>query len=70
MIDAKEMANIARSLRESVRTFRRQSTHELPAMSGFISRHIDELMRAAQMLEEAALACPPPKSAPPSQSSE
>lgn len=51
-----ELCKLARSLRESANTFRGQATHELPAMSGFVRRHVGELMEAAQALDEAALA--------------
>jgi uncharacterized protein YqgV (UPF0045/DUF77 family) len=54
-MDGKEMSNLARSLRESATTFRKHQTHELPAMTGFIRRHVDELMKAAQALDEAAI---------------
>lgn len=51
----KEMSNLARNLRESASTFRKQQTHELPAMTSFIRRHTDELMKAAQALDDAAI---------------
>lgn len=51
----KEMSELARKLRESASVFRKQQTHELPAMSGFIRRHMAELQDAAQALDEAAL---------------
>ena len=46
-----EKKKLARSLRESARTFSRNSTYTLPAMEDFIKRHIKELQEAANELD-------------------
>ncbi len=52
-----ERMALARSLRESARTFSRHATHVLPAMEPFVARHIAELYRAADELERHESPC-------------
>lgn len=48
--DQTERRRLIRSLRESASTFEKYATHELPAMTSFIRRHIQELKQAADFL--------------------
>ncbi len=47
-----DVRKLIRNLRESATTFERQSTHVLPAIDGFIRRHIEEIRQAANQLEQ------------------
>lgn len=49
-----EAADIIKKLKESRHTFHRNATHTLPAMEGFICRHLNELTRAIDALTAAA----------------
>ncbi len=46
-----DVRKLVRSLRESAKTFERNTTHVLPAMEGFVRRHITEIRQAADELE-------------------
>lgn len=46
-----DVKKLIRSLRESARTFERQSTHVIPAMDSFVTRHVKEIRMAADQLE-------------------
>lgn len=48
-----DVKKLVRSLRESARTFERNTTHALPAMESFVKRHIKELRMAANELEHS-----------------
>ena len=51
MMNDEAVRKLVRSLRESAGTFDRHETHTLPAMHGFIRRHIREILAAADQLE-------------------
>lgn len=46
-----DVKKLVRSLRESAQTFEHNIVYALPAMAGFIRRHIQEIRTAADELE-------------------
>ena len=47
-----DVRKLIHNLRESISTFETNSTYALPAMDGFLRRHLVELRNAIEVLED------------------